>query len=206
MTNRYTLLSIEENGYEIKKRFLSIDACEEIPFGPMNLSLISTLHHLIVSFRPMINVDLILDLKHSTIDKLKLQTLVLPCVPSTSHAIDILDLNQLRILDIGYVNVKDPIELARLDDILICHRHHSLRNLTLSLNEWQPARLVIALKSQDNREITTSTAQFDSVFENCFDQITTPEEKEDHIEDTIFLNDSPDPAKVSFSLVDNRIL
>jgi hypothetical protein len=118
----------------------------------------------------MLNVTLTLKLNDSTINKLPLQTLVLPCLPSTSDSIDILDLHQLIILDIGYLNMKNRMELIRLDEILVCHRSHSLRNLTINLNEWQPARLVVVRKEQ-------KTSEFSSVFENCFDQIITPKDE-----------------------------
>ncbi len=191
MTSDCKLISFEENGYEIKNRFLSIDTAEETSFGSINISLLSTFKHLIISFRPMLNLNLTLAIKNSATNKLQIQTLVLPCVPSTSNSIDILDLNQLQILDIGYVNVKDRIELRRLDDILLCHR--SLRNLTISLSEWQLARLVIVWKKEDNRQITT---QFSSVFEDCFDNITTPED----IEKPTVVNQSPEFEKVSVLL------
>jgi len=178
MKNEYKLISIEENGYEIKNRFLSIDIPKETSFGSINLSLISTLNHLIISFRSMLNINLTLEKKDSKINKLQLQTLVLPCLPSTSNSIDILDLNQLKILDIGYINVKNRIELTRLDEILLCYRQHSLRNLTISLNEWQSARLVVVWRKEDNRQLTTSTEQFSSIFEDCFDEIITSDEKE----------------------------
>ncbi|CAF1479689.1 unnamed protein product [Rotaria sp. Silwood1] len=135
MTNHYKLISIEENGYEVKNRFFSLATSNGRTLGSINLSLISTLNHLIVSFRSMPNVNLTLDIKDSTIDKLQVQTLELPCVPSTSKSIDILDLNQLKILDIGYVYVNDRIELTRLDQILFSHRQKSLRDLTISLSE-----------------------------------------------------------------------
>ncbi|CAF4062614.1 unnamed protein product [Rotaria sordida] len=197
MTNHYKLISIEENGYEIKNRFFSLDTTNRQSLGLINLSLISTLNHLIISFRPMLNINLTLNIKDSMINKLQLQTLVLPCIPSTLNSIDILDLNQLKILDIGYVNVNDKIELTRLDEILICHRQNSLRNLTLSLNEWQSAKLVIIWKKENNsKQITTSTKQFNSVFENCFDQITTTEEEdekeEEEMKKPIVLNSSSD--------------
>ncbi|CAF3928753.1 unnamed protein product, partial [Rotaria sordida] len=195
MTNHYKLISIEENGYEIKNRFFSLDTTNRQSLGLINLSLISTLNHLIVSFRPMLNINLTLNIKDSMINKLQLQTLVLPCIPSTLNSIDILDLNQLKILDIGYVNVNDKIELTRLDEILICHRQNCLRNLTLSLNEWQSAKLVIIWKKENNsKQITTSTKQFNSVFENCFDQIMTEEEdeEEEEMKKPIVLNSSSD--------------
>jgi hypothetical protein len=194
MTRDCKLISFEENGYEIKNRFVSIDTAEEISFGPINISLLSTFKHLIISFRPMLNLNLTLARKNSATNKLQIQTLVLPCVPSTSNSIDILDLNQLQILDIGYVNVKDRIELRRLDDILLCHR--SLRNLTISLSEWQLARLVVVWKKEDNPQITTSTTQFSSVFEDCFDSVTTPED----IEKPTVFNQSPELEKVSVLL------
>jgi len=172
ITSEYKHISIEENGYEIKNRFLLIDIAEKPSFGSINVSLISTLKHLIISFRSMLNIDLILEKKDSKINKLQLQTLVLPCIPSRSNSIDILDLNQLNILDIGYVNTKNRIELTRLDEILLSHRQHSLRNLTISLSEWQSARLVVIRRNEDNKQTTNS------VFENCFDDIITPEEIE----------------------------
>lgn len=191
MTNDYKLISIEENGYEIKNRFLPIDNTEKISFGSINISLLPTFKHLIVSFRPMLNVNLTLSIKDSTRNKLPLQTLVLPSVSSIFNSINILDLNQLNILDIGYVNVKDRIELTRLNDILLYHHRHSLRNLTISLNEWQPTRLIVVWKTENNRQ----TTQFSSVFENCFDQVTTSED--DKMEKSTFLNPSPDLEKVN---------
>jgi hypothetical protein len=186
ITKDYKLISIEENGYEIKNRFLSDDVAEETSFGSINVSLNSTLNHLIISFRPMLNVNLILESKDSTKKKLQLQTLVLPCVPSTTNLIDF---NQLKILDIGYVNVKDRIELTRLDVILTGYRHHYLRNLSLSLSEWQSARFTVNWKKENNKQITTSTAKVTSVFENCFDELVTSEEQ-------TVSNQSPDLEKV----------
>ena len=145
LAGEYKLVSVEENGYGIKHRMKFNDIPEETLFDPINLSLISTLEHLIVSFRPMLNMDLRLALKDSTMEKLPLQTLVLPCVPSTSDSIDIFDLQQLRTLDIGALNVKNRAELTRLDQLLLSH---SIRNLTIHLNEWQPARLVVVGKEQ----------------------------------------------------------
>ncbi|CAF1061872.1 unnamed protein product [Rotaria sordida] len=205
MTNHYKLISIEENGYEIKNRFFSLDTTNRQSLGLINLSLISTLNHLIVSFRPMLNINLTLNIKDSMINKLQLQTLVLPCIPSTLNSIDILDLNQLKILDIGYVNVNDKIELTRLDEILICHRQNCLRNLTLSLNEWQSAKLVIIWKKENNsKQITTSTKQFNSVFENCFDQIMTEEEdeEEEEMKKPIVLNSSSDVEQTLPNIID----
>jgi hypothetical protein len=128
-------------------------------------------------------------MKNPTRNKLQLQTLVLPCVPT--NLTDIVDLNQLKILDIGYVNVKDRIELTRLDDILIGYRNHSLRNLTISLSEWQSTRLSIIRKKENNRQ----TTQFSSVFENCFDEIITSEDED--------VNQSPDLEAVSFIFLNN---
>ncbi len=178
MTGECKLVSIEENGYGIEHSILLNDIPREILFEPITLSLISTLKHLIVSFRPMLNLNLTLKLKDSTNNKLPLQTLVLPCLPDS---IDILDLRQLTILDIGYINVKNRIELKRLDEILLSHRYHSLRNLTINLNEWQPARLIVVRGKQ-------TTSEFSSVFENCFDEISsTPEEEVNHIIDEFSL-------------------
>ena len=123
----------------------------------------------------MSNINLSLERKSSTKARLHLQTLVLPCVPSTSESIHILDLTQLKILDLGHVNVKDRLELTRLEELLLCHRHHVLRNLSMSLNQWQSARLVVVWKTEDSRQGTTSTVEFSSIFENCFDQVITPE-------------------------------
>jgi hypothetical protein len=118
----------------------------------------------------MLNVNLTLKIKNSINEKLQLQTLVLPCMPSNS--MNILDLSQLQILDISYINIKNRIELTRLEEILLAHRNHSLRNLSISLSEWQSARLVVVWRKENNQQ---STTQFTSVFENCFDQINTPE-------------------------------
>ncbi|CAF3515094.1 unnamed protein product [Rotaria sp. Silwood1] len=207
MTNHYKLISIEENGYEIQNRFFSSTTSNRSSLGSMDLSLIPTLNHLIVSFRPIPSVNLTLDIKDSTIDKLQLQTLVLPCVPSTSKSIDILDLNQLKILDIGYVYVNDKIELTRLDQILFSHRQNSLRNLTISLSEWQSAKLVLVWKKEDNsKQIITSKEQFSSVFENCFNQIETleegEEEEEEEMEKPIVLNSFGDVEQTSSDIID----
>lgn len=163
MTEGCKLLSIEENAYGIKHRLrLLTESFDQT----INLSLISSLQHLIVSFRPMWNFNLTLELKDSIAKKLTLQTLVLPCLPP----VDLLDLNQLTILDIGCINVNNRFDLARLDEILLSH---SLRNLTIGLNEWQPVRLVVVNNIDDHRR---TNSQFSSVFENCFDQIITPDE------------------------------
>ncbi|CAF1573965.1 unnamed protein product [Rotaria magnacalcarata] len=197
MNNNYTLISIEENGYDVKNRFFSLDTSMRPTFEQINLFLLPTLNHLIVYFRPMSNVNLTLNIKDSSVNKLQLQTLVLPCVPSTSDSINILDLYQIQILDLGNVDVKSRTELARLDEILFCHRQNTLRNLTINLNEWQSTRLVVRWKKQGNNKLTTtSTAQFSSVFENCFDNISTleeEEEEEDEVEEmeTTILSDSP---------------
>ncbi|CAF1244734.1 unnamed protein product [Adineta steineri] len=198
MTNNCKLISIEENGHEIKDRFLSNDTSTEISVGPIDISLNSTVKHLIVSFRSMLNMNLTLKLKDSLNEKLQMETLVLPCLPS----IDKLDLNQLRILDIGYVNVKDRNELIRLDDILLCHRSHSLRNLTICLNEWQSTRFVIIWKKENNKQITTSSTQFSSVFENCFDEVTTPDEEEEEMVKPTFPNQSSELEKASEAVID----
>ncbi|CAF4132859.1 unnamed protein product, partial [Rotaria sp. Silwood2] len=193
MTNHYKLISIEENGYDIDNRFFSLETTKVLSSESINLSLISTLNHLIVSFRSMPSVNLTLNIKDSMINKLQLQTLVLPCVPSTLNSIDIIDLSQLKILDIGYVTVNDRIELTRLDEMLICHRQNSLRNLTISLNKWQSAKLVVVWKKEDkSKQITTTSGQFSSVFENCFNQITTSDEEEEETEKPILLDSSPD--------------
>lgn len=170
LKNEYKFLSIEENGYTIKNRFSPLDVPEETSFGPINLSLISTLKHLILSFRSMLNINLTLEIKDLEKSSLQLQTLVLPCIPLVSNSID---LNQLEILDIGYINVKNQVELNRLDQILLCYRQHSLKNLTINLNQWQSAKLVVKWKRGES-----SRTQFSSVFENCFDEMITPEEKE----------------------------
>ncbi|CAF2596418.1 unnamed protein product [Rotaria sp. Silwood2] len=199
MTNHYKLISIEENGYDIDNRFFSLETTKVLSSESINLSLISTLNHLIVSFRSMPSVNLTLNIKDSMINKLQLQTLVLPCVPSTLNSIDIIDLSQLKILDIGYVTVNDRIELTRLDEMLICHRQNSLRNLTISLNKWQSAKLVVVWKKEDkSKQITTTSGQFSSVFENCFNQITTSDEEEEETEKPILLDSSPDVEQVSF--------
>lgn len=173
-SNEYKYISIEENGYEIKNRFVSINNPEEISFGSIDLSLISTIKHLIISFRSMLNVNLTLKLKESEEkNEINLETLVLPCIPILSNSIN---LNQLKILDINYINVNNRIELNQLDQILLCYRQHSLRNLTLSLNQWQLTRFNIISKKENN-----STNKINSVFENCFDNMITPEEKENPI-------------------------
>ena len=201
MKDHYQLLSVEENRYEIMNRFLSLDnnvatSCESI-----NLSLISTLNHLIISFRTMSNINLTLDVKDSVPNKLQLHTLVLPCLPSTSESIDIFDFNRLNTLDIGHVNVKDRTELMRLNDIISCHCHQSLRNLTICLSDWQTARLVVLWNKEDNRDQwRNSTAQFISVFDNCFDHIARSEEDEEHKEEmteTTFSNLPSRLGKVS---------
>ena len=138
-----------------------------------------TLQHLIVSFRPMLNVSLTLAIKDATVTKIQLQTLVLPCLPATSDAIDILDLDHLKILDIGLVNVRNRMELSRLDHMLAHRRYHSLVNLTLSLNEWQHARLTVLRKGHSNSRLTTDDAPFDSIFANCFEPNATVDEGEE---------------------------
>ena len=160
------LLSIEENLYGIKHRLRLTETPAEWYNQTMNLSLPSSLQHLIISFRSMSNINLVFTSKDSTAKKLALQTLVLPCLSPT----DLLDLSQLTVLDIGYINMKYRFDLARLDEILLAH---TLRNLTIGLNEWQPARLVALSNTDDHRQ---TNSEFSSVFENCFDQLNTPDE------------------------------
>lgn len=200
MKKNYKLLSIEENGYDIKNRFFPADTTTETTFEKLNLNLLSKLDHLIISFRPIPNVNLTLTIQDSQINKLQLQTLVLPCVPLTSDSINILDLHQLKILDIGYINVTDRTEFARLDEMLFPHRQDSLRNLSISLSEWQPAQLVVKWKNEKNstKGTVSTTTQFSSVFENCFAKITTLEDEEDEedMETTISLDPPSDIEKV----------
>ena len=162
MTDGCKFLSIEDNGYGIKHRYRLMDTLDDNCNQTIHLSLISTLKHLILSFRSISNMKLILQLKDSTMKKSALQTLVLPCLPS----MDLLDLSQLIILDIGYINVTNRLDFARLDEILLAQ---TLRNISICLSEWQHARLVASSANEDNKQTT-------SVFENCFDQIETPDD------------------------------
>ena len=151
--------------------------------GPVQLSLMPMLQHLIVSFRPMPNVNLTLTIKDSaTTTRIQLQTLVLPCLPVMSNAIDILDLDHLKILDIGFVNVRNRLELSQLDHLLAHRRCHSLVNLTLSLSEWQHARLTVRRTEQFSRQSAANDAPFDSIFANCFEPITIADEGDETIE------------------------
>ncbi|UJR13817.1 hypothetical protein I4U23_000828 [Adineta vaga] len=195
MTNNCTLISMEENGYDIKERFLSNDTTEGTCFGSINLSLMNTIKHLIISFRRMTIANLILEIKDSKQEKLLIETLVLPCIPSTSNSIEILDMNQLIILDIGYVNLKNREELTRLDELLQCHRqYHSLRNLNLNLNEWQSTKLVIQWQNEEIKQ----TTQFSSIFENCFDPLNTSDEV-DTTKQTIVLDQFIDEFLLEFT-------
>ncbi|CAF0755968.1 unnamed protein product [Adineta ricciae] len=177
--NNCTLISIEENGHDIKDRFPSNDSSDRTYTGSIDLFLNNTIKHLIISFRWMLSGNLKLAITDSSQEKWQLESLVLPCVPLTWETIE---LNQLKLLDIGYVNSKNRDELTRLDELLICHhRSHSLQDLTLNLNEWQSVRFVIRWK---NQEKNSAAAQFTSIFENCFDPINTSEDEnmisEDH--------------------------
>lgn len=159
------LLSIEENGYGIKHRYHLTDTLGENCHPSLHLALIPTLKHLILSCRSIPNMDLKFQLK-DPMKKLPLQTLVLPCLPST----DLLDLSQLTLLDIGYINVNNRLDFVRLDEILLVR---TLRNISICLNEWQQTRLVASNAHEDAKPTT-------SVFENCFDQIETPDSDVDN--------------------------
>ena len=185
-----TLVSVEEKGYTMNRRLASMNTPIEVFGGQVTLSLTDRLKHLIISFRPMLNMKLALERRDSTPGKLQLHTLVLPCLPSTSDSINLLNLSQLRILEIGQVNFKSQEELQRLDEILLGHRSHCLRNLTIHFPDYLFVRLVIVRREQHGKKSVASTEQFDSVFEDCFHPTITIEDdnEEKEIESNVSAN------------------
>jgi hypothetical protein len=175
---RVTLVSVEENGYTVNRKFTPTDVFN----GQVTLSLTDRLKHLILAFRPMLSMQLILNRRDSTAGKLQLQTLVLPCLPSTLDSINLLDLSQLRILEIGQVDFKSQEEWQRLDAILLCHRKYSLHNLTIHFNDFTFVRLVLVQRDHPETKSVASNEQFNSVFENCFDPPVTIEDDDDNKE------------------------
>lgn len=189
MQNSCTLVAVEENGHDIKDRFSPADTTESRSVGAVQISLPSTSKHSIVSFRPMPQTKLTLATVERALTPAILTTLVLPCVPAAWNDID---LHGLQILDIGCVDVSDREELLHLDELLHCHRDGSLRNLSISLNNWQLTRLA-------PRASTTTSASVGSIFENCFDQLTTPD-SEDELGEPSSVHPSIDEEKVDVLL------
>jgi hypothetical protein len=168
-------VSIEENGYGIHQRFESNCTWPmPVQLPSIRLSLVSTLKQLILPFRSVVRTDLTLEKRDDTEKKLPIEILALPCLPSTSHSIDILDLERLQVLDIGYIDLCHRSTVERLTHIVRLGR---LRNLTIDFDRCVSMTLMIVSNSTLDEQRTSTNEQFDSIFSDCFDSMATSDDE-----------------------------